>query len=142
MVEQTARGGGTKPRGDDMGASRIGSLSLFLVAVAAIFGATPAPALTIDEILNYKGADRQRVLEEGARKEGTVVIYSGMIVNQLLRPLTEAFERKYPFIRTRYYRADGNQIVVKVLAELQANALVADLVEGSGLTTTIAGGRI
>src|SRR5205814_8957856 len=96
------------------------------VAVAAAFGTTFSHALTAEEILNYKGADRQKVLEDGARKEGTVVIYSGMIVNQLLRPLTEAFEKKYPFIRTRYWRGDGNQVLVKILAESQANSLVAD----------------
>src|SRR5205823_10531708 len=103
-------------------------------ATAATLVTASAPALTTDEILNYKAPDRQQVLEDGARKEGTVVIYSGMIVNQLLRPLTEAFEKKYPYIKTRYWRGDSNQIVVKVLAELRANALAADIVEGSGLS--------
>jgi iron(III) transport system substrate-binding protein len=103
------------------------------VVVAAAVGSTPARALTAEQILNYKGPDRQKVLEDGARREGSVLIYSGMIVNQLLRPLTEAFERKYPFIKTRYWRGDGNQILVKVLSEMQANALEADIVEGSGI---------
>src|SRR5437588_5870501 len=95
------------------------------VSVAAAFASSPAFALTAEEILNYKGPDRQRLLEEGARREGTVVIYSGMIVNQLLRPLTEAFEKKFPFIKTRYWRGDSNQVVVKVYAEMRANALEA-----------------
>ena len=82
------------------------------------------------------------MLEDGARKEGTVVIYSGMIVNQLLRPLTEAFEKKYPFIKTRYWRGDSNQVLVKVHAEMQANALEADIVEGSGMSGTIGGSKI
>ena len=105
-------------------------------------GGTTALALTTEEILNYKGPDRQKVLENGARKEGTVVIYSGMIVNQLLRPLTEAFEKKYPFIKTRYWRGDSNQVVVKVHAEIKANALVADVVEGSGMPGSIGGSKI
>jgi ABC-type Fe3+ transport system substrate-binding protein len=115
---------------------------LAAAAVAAALDCATAHALTVDEILNYKGPDRQKVLEIGARKEGTVVIYSGMIVNQLLRPLTEAFENKYPFIKTRYWRGDSNQIVVKVHAEMQANALVADLVEGSGMPSAIGGSKI
>ena len=53
------------------------------VAVAVTLGATSAQALTVEEILNYKGPDRQKLLEDGARQEGTVFIYSGMIVNQL-----------------------------------------------------------
>jgi iron(III) transport system substrate-binding protein len=111
------------------------------VAVAAVFGSTSAPAFTAEEILNYKGPDRQKVLEDGARKEGAVFIYSGMIVNQLLRPLAEAFEKKYPFIRTRYWRGDSNQVLVKVLSEMQANALEADIVEGSGIAV-VAGSKI
>jgi iron(III) transport system substrate-binding protein len=107
-----------------------------------VFCSPSAHALTTEDILNYKGPDRQKLLEDGARKEGTVVIYSGMIVNQLLRPLTEAFEKKYPFIKTRYWRGDANQILVKVHAEIQANALVADIVEGSGISGTIGGSKI
>jgi ABC-type Fe3+ transport system substrate-binding protein len=108
-------------------------IAAIVVAVAAAIGPTIARALTAEEVLNYRGPDRQQVLEDGARKEGAVFVYSGMIVNQLLRPLTEAFERKYPFIKTRYWRGDSNQVLVKVLSEMQANALDADIVEGSGI---------
>src|SRR5580704_15956420 len=113
-----------------------------VVAAAVVLGPTSARALTAEEILTYKGPDRQKVLEDGARREGTVVIYSGMIVNQLLRPLTEAFEKKYPFIKTRYWRGDSNQVAVKVQAEMQANALEADIVEGSGVSGTLGGSKI
>ena len=116
--------------------------ALTTIAIAATLVTASARALTTDEILNYKAPDRQQVLEDGARKEGTVVIYSGMIVTQLLRPLTEAFEKTYPFIKTRYWRGDSNQIVVKVHAEMQANRLEADLVEGSGMPNAIGGSKI
>jgi iron(III) transport system substrate-binding protein len=106
-------------------------------AIAALFA--PAHALTTEEILNYTAPDRQQVLEAGARREGKVVIYSGMIVNQLLRPLTEAFHRKYPFVDITYWRGDGNQIAAKVTAEMQANALMADVIEGSGLPAAAGG---
>jgi iron(III) transport system substrate-binding protein len=106
------------------------------------FSSASVRALTTDEILNYSGSDRQKVFEDGARKEGTVTIYSGMIVNQLLRPLTETFEKKYPFIKTRYWRGDGNHLVVKVLAEMQANALEADVAEGSGISNGVTGASI
>ena len=126
-----------------MSSSRTICLSLRIaVAAATAFAATSALALTTEEILNYQGPDRQKVLEDGARKEGTVLIYSGMIVNQLLRPLTEAFDKKYPFIKTRYWRGDANQIVVKVHAEMRANALEADIVEGSGMPSTVGGSKI
>jgi ABC-type Fe3+ transport system substrate-binding protein len=106
-----------------------------LLFVCGFIAATAsARALTQDEIFNYKGADRQQVLEDGARKEGTVVLYSAMIVNQALRPLTDAFRKKYPFIDIKYWRGDDHQIVSKLIVETQANALVADVVEGSGVS--------
>jgi hypothetical protein len=63
-------------------------------------------ALTVDEVALLKGPDRQKVLEEGAKKEGKILWYSTLIVNQTLRPIKEAFEKKYPFVQVEYYRAD------------------------------------
>ena len=70
---------------------------------------------------------------EGARKEGQVVIYSAMIVNQALRPIAEAFMKKYPFVRMRYWRADSEDISAKLAAEIRANNVVADVAEGTGV---------
>jgi hypothetical protein len=44
-------------------------------------------------ILTYTGSDRTEKLIEGAKKEAQVTYYSGMIVNQALRPLTAAFQK-------------------------------------------------
>src|SRR5262245_41116414 len=41
-------------------------------------------------------------LIEAARKEGKVVWYTTLIVNQAIRPLKEAFEKKYPGIELQY----------------------------------------
>src|SRR5437764_15478564 len=60
-----------------------------------------------NNILTYTGPDRTEKLIEGARKEGQVTYYSAMIVNQALRPLTAAFQKKYPFITMSYWRADS-----------------------------------
>src|SRR5882672_10595659 len=103
------------------------------VAVFAIIaGAPSARALTPEEIVNYRGADRQQVLIDGARKEGQVVLYSALIVNQMLRPLAAGFMKKYPFIRMTYYRADSEELLAKLPAEMRANNVVADIFEGSG----------
>ena len=46
---------------------------LGLVAALLLLAVSwPAQALTQAEIANYKGADRQKILEEGARQEGAV----------------------------------------------------------------------
>jgi ABC-type Fe3+ transport system substrate-binding protein len=103
------------------------------VALAVALGTAPAQALTEQEIANYKGPDRQKILEEGARKEGQVTIYSGMIVNQALRPMAEAFMKKYPFIKAEYWRGASPQIVQKALAEARADKMQVDVLESTSL---------
>jgi ABC-type Fe3+ transport system substrate-binding protein len=94
----------------------------------------PAQALTFDEILTYKGSDRQKVLEDGAAKEGTVMLYSAMIVDQALRPIADGFKKRHPNINIQFWRGEAGQIVTKVNTEVRAKALVADVAEGSGLS--------
>ncbi len=118
-------------------APRVGFAAILLCGAA-----TAAQALTNQEIFNYRGPDRQKLLEEGARREGTVVLYSAMIVNQAQRPLAEAFRKKYPYIDIKYWRGDDNQIVAKVTAESRANSFVVDVVEGSGASGNMAASGI
>ena len=102
-----------------------------MVACLAL-GAGPAAALTPQEIFNYRGADREQMLIEGAKKEGQVVLYSALIVNQMLRPLTAGFTKKYPFVKMTYWRADSEELLPKLSAEMRADNVVADLFEGTG----------
>ena len=106
---------------------RIASIPMFALLLGA---SLPVRA---QAVLNYKGDDRQKVLEEGARKEGQVVLYSAAIVNQALRPLSTAFMKKYPFIKMSFWRGDTEEIAAKLSAETRANNIVADVVEGTGI---------
>lgn len=110
--------------------------------VAMTFGAGQVRALTTAEILNYKGADRQQMLLNGARKEGRMVIYSSLIVNQMLRPLTEGFKKKYPFLEVKYWRGSSGKTFRKVTAEMRAGSLQADVIEGSGITGSLVKAKI
>jgi iron(III) transport system substrate-binding protein len=101
-------------------------------AMVALTAAVPATAATANDIVNYRGADREQRLIEGAAREGQVVFYSAMIVNQMLRPLAAAFAKKYPFVRMTYWRADSEELLPKLSAEARAGKPVADLFEGSG----------
>ena len=56
-----------------------------------------------------------------------------MIVNQALRPLTAAFQKKYPFIKMTFWRADSEDIQTRMSAEMRANKLVVDIAEGTGI---------
>jgi iron(III) transport system substrate-binding protein len=104
------------------------------VLLAGCLLATAATAQTPDaNILTYAGPDRTDRLIEGAKKEGELTYYSAMIVNQALRPLTAAFQVKYPFIKISYWRADSEEIETKIGAEIRANNPVGDVIEGTGI---------
>ena len=88
-----------------------------LFLIVNVFSDAYAQTRTTDQILNYRGIDRTSVLIEGAKKEGEVVFYSAMIVNQALRPVADGFMKKYPFIKSSYWRADTADTMAKVSAE-------------------------
>jgi ABC-type Fe3+ transport system substrate-binding protein len=83
--------------------------------------------------LTYTGPDRQEKLIAGAKQEGEVMLYSAMIVNQAIRPLTDAFKKKYPFLKMNYWRAESAGIFTKLSAEIRAGNVMADVVEGTGV---------
>ena len=85
------------------------------------------------DILTSRAANREQMIIDGARKEGRVVLYSAAIVNQAQRPLAQAFMKKYPFVKMSFWRGDTEEIIAKISAEMRANNLVADLVEGTGV---------
>jgi ABC-type Fe3+ transport system substrate-binding protein len=101
-------------------------------SVAVAQGASPS-----DNPATYRGADREQRLVDGARKEAQVTVYSSMIVDQALRPLIDAFQAKYPFVRAQYVRDDPPQQLQKVMAESRAGRMVADVVESTGLEVPI-----
>jgi iron(III) transport system substrate-binding protein len=107
-------------------------LTIAIAGFAALSGTGSVTAFTNEEIFNYRGPDREQKLIDGAKQEGQVVLYSGLIVNQMLRPLTAGFMKKYPFVKMTYWRADSEELLPKLSAEARANSTVGDLFEGSG----------
>src|SRR5262245_16006508 len=73
-------------------------------------------------------------LIEAAKKEGEVNWYSTQIISQLVRPVTAAFEKKYPGIKVRATRANATEVAVKILNESRAGRVQSDVFDG---TTTV-----
>jgi len=69
----------------------IGLVSLLVLSGAAFAQAQSAPPA---DIYLYKGADREHRLMAGARKEGTVSIYTSLNLKDS-QLITKAFEKKY-----------------------------------------------
>ncbi len=72
-------------------------------------------------------AETDPALLAAAEKEGTVVWYTGLIVNQIVRPLADAFQAQYPAIRVQYSRASNTETTLKILNEARARRMQADV---------------
>src|SRR5689334_1544378 len=115
-----------------VGPRRPVAVGIIVLAAMAAVGAGAGTAGAQD-ILTSRAADREQAILDGARKEGQVVLYSSMIVNQATRPLAHAFMKKYPFIKMTFWRGDTEDIIAKVSAEARAKNVIADVIEGTGV---------
>jgi len=70
-------------------------------------------------------------LLEGAKKEGEIVWYTSMALDQS-KPVADAFEKKYPFIKVTLFRSGGGALMNKVLTEARAGRYAFDVVGGRG----------
>ncbi len=125
------------------GTSRRHALILGAILLSAVaFVTSPRSPAAAQDILTNRAANREQLILDGARKEGRVVLYSAAIVNQAQRPLAQAFMKKYPFVKMSFWRGDTEEIIAKLSAEMRANNLVADLVEGTGVGELAIGAKL
>jgi iron(III) transport system substrate-binding protein len=71
-------------------------------------------------------------LVRGAKKEGRVVFWSSMRIEDS-RALAAGFESKYPFIKVDIFRAGGEQIVNRAVAEHAAGKATVDVLNAFAL---------
>jgi iron(III) transport system substrate-binding protein len=83
-----------------------------------------------DEILRYKGADRETRLIERAKQEGAVVVYTSLAPSES-KPLAEAFEKKYG-VKVDLWRALSDKVVQRTITEAQARKNTVDVIETNG----------
>src|ERR1043166_10014125 len=93
-----------------------------LAASAAPRPALPAGAAekTAGDLLQQYGklapAERKRVLEAGARKEGAVSFYGTMSAPDA-KILIDKFQQQYPYLRVQHVRLRASPTVSRVLSE-------------------------
>jgi iron(III) transport system substrate-binding protein len=76
-------------------------LGLAMLATLAAAPGTRAQ-LAVETIANYAGLDRQRILEQGARREGSLLLYT---TGTQIKPLIDRFEQKYPYVKVELAQA-------------------------------------
>ena len=81
-------------------------------------------------------AETQEQLIAGAKKEGKLVVYASATAPQL-QMYFAAFNKKYPFIKTEFFRTGKQKLVSKILFEEQAKQHIADIIHTSVIETNI-----
>ena len=98
-------------------------LCRFSVALAIVFlGGLPVT-------LYGANAEREKILE-GAKKEGRLVLYTGMETDEA-NLFTKEFAKKYPFIKSEIFRSSGEKVQTRFLIEHRANTHLADIFQTS-----------
>jgi len=97
-----------------------------LIGVLVVGEAALAQPSSVEAIASYTGADRQKVLEEGARREGGLLLYT---TGTQIKPLIDRFEQKYPYLRVELARASSADTARKVLEEYRAGYEKVDAFE-------------
>ena len=101
--------------------------------VAARGWARMAPVVLAALAWGWPAAAVDQALIDAARKEGSVVWYSGLIVNQIVRPLADGFERKYPGIKVQAGRLTSGEAALKIMNEARAGKPQSDVFDGTAL---------
>lgn len=70
-------------------------------------------------------------LIEGAKKEGEVVWYTTMTLDQS-KPVVDRFQKIYPFIKPTLFRTGGGPLLNKILTEVRGGRHAWDVVVGRG----------
>lgn len=99
-------------------------------------GATGSSDLSLEAIAQYRGSDRQEVLERKAREEGTLNYYG--VLGEDEKELFDRFEERYTYLDVVPWGPRGENILERVLAEHRAGKLEADVID-SGATNRILG---
>ena len=98
------------------------SASLIALALGVVPASAQAP--TLAEVAAYQGPDRTKRLIAGAKKEKAVTVY-GSTVAEDMRPVSEAFRKKYG-IDFQYWRASSEQLVQRAVNENRAGRCAVD----------------
>ena len=103
----------------------------FMAVCLSLTLSSLAGAATVEEILaginKLPSSERQKRLEEEAKKEGKLVVYSNQGL-ETIQEYSNAFQKKYPFVKVDASRLQGAKGLDRILLEHRVGKLPADVV--------------
>ena len=108
-------------------------LLLRLVRVCPVAGRGERRRHRLDESRRSAKDPRSRARKKKAKSRW----YTTLIVDQVVRPVKDAFEKEYPFLQVEFFRGNSERIVQKMIAEYQAKRYDVDIIDGTVSPTMV-----
>jgi hypothetical protein len=101
-----------------------------LVAFSSVSSgwAQTVKSMSTAELAAYNKPDREKVLYEGAKKEGKLMWYTSLTGGPNT-DVPKVFEAKYPGVQVEVYRGDSDALIARIVQEAQAKRHIVDSVE-------------
>jgi iron(III) transport system substrate-binding protein len=99
-------------------------LAFYLLTACEIFAASASMA--VPQLALYQGADREKILIEGAKREGQLTLYDS---HTWFRTYVKDFEKKYPFIKVSEWRSDSKNLLSRAMTEFNSSRSLVDVIE-------------
>jgi iron(III) transport system substrate-binding protein len=103
---------------------------LFATLLLSILGTSPILAASAPmspaQLALYRGADREKILSDGAKREGQLTLYDS---HTWFRTYVKEFEKKYPFITVSEWRNDSKNLIRRAMEEFSAGRPLVDVIE-------------
>ena len=78
-----------------------------------------------------KSTARAATLEDSAKAESEVVLYSSLNNEQIVT-LVDVFKKKYPFIKPSFYRGTSERVLQRAVTEAKAGRFAVDVLTSAG----------
>jgi iron(III) transport system substrate-binding protein len=101
---------------------------LMVLSLPASSGGQVRPATYVADLAAYNKADRERILYDGAKKEGKLMWYTSLTGGPNT-DVPKVFEAKYPGVQVEVYRGDSDALISRITQEAQAKRYIVDSIE-------------
>jgi len=82
--------------------------------------------ITLMAVVVAESSGSPATLEDAARTEGEVVLYSSLNNEQIVT-LMDGFSKKYPFLRPSFYRGTSERVLQRAVTEAKAGRFAVDV---------------
>jgi iron(III) transport system substrate-binding protein len=101
---------------------------LVLLAGTPLSLAQAQKPMSVAELAAYNKPDREKILYEGAKKEGTLTWYTSLTGGPNT-DMPRVFLSKYPGVAVEVYRGDSDALMSRIMQEAQAKRYIVDTIE-------------